>query len=484
MKDAFASIFERGGEGLHACSLPNSSAPQKDIHKDIQDKLLRKAPPALPHVGEAELVRHFTGLSTRNHGVDNGFYPLGSCTMKYNPKMNEDIAAMEGFANAHPMAPAEATQGCMKAMHELAEALIEITGMDAVSLQPAAGAHGELTSMMILNAYLKDKGESRRTKIIVPDSSHGTNPASANMAGFSVTQIASGSDGRIDLAALQSALGDDVAGLMLTNPNTLGIFESGILAIADMVHKSGGLLYYDGANLNAIAGIARPGDMGFDMVHLNLHKSFSTPHGGGGPGSGPVAVKSALERYLPNPRVIKTTDGNYAFASSEQSIGMVKSFYGNFGVMLKALAYIYSLGGEGLKRASETAVLCANYLMEQLKGDYDLPYPGRCMHEFVLSAQNLGQYGIRAMDVAKALIDYGMHPPTIYFPLIVKEALMIEPTETESKESLDTFITVMKEIAKTAKEAPEQLHAAPVSTPVGRLDEVGAARNPVVCLKE
>ncbi len=484
MNTTFPTIFERGGEGLTASTLPESNTPHRELSEDLSALLMRKEAPKLPHVGEAELVRHYTGLSTRNHGVDNGFYPLGSCTMKYNPKMNEDIAAMEAFASSHPMAPEGAVQGSLKAMHELAEALKSITGMDAVSLQPAAGAHGELAAMMILKAYIQDKGQPRRTKIIVPDSSHGTNPASANMAGFTVVQIPSGPDGRVDLAALQATLGDDVAGMMLTNPNTLGIFETQIVQIADMVHQCGGLMYYDGANLNAIAGIARPGDMGFDMVHLNLHKSFSTPHGGGGPGSGPVGVKAALEKYLPNPRIIKKPDGSYAFSYSDHSIGMVKSFYGNFAVMLKALAYIYSLGSKGIRQASETAVLSANYLMEQLKADYDLPYGGRCMHEFVLSAQNLGEYGIRAMDVAKALIDNGMHPPTVYFPLIVKEAMMIEPTETESKESLDHFAAVMKEIARMAKESPDKLHEAPVSTPVGRLDEVGAARNPVVCLKD
>ncbi|MDP2891858.1 MAG: aminomethyl-transferring glycine dehydrogenase subunit GcvPB [Bacillota bacterium] len=480
MKGDFPTIFERGGNGLSSVELPSCSTPSKDIKKELPETALRKSPPKLPEVPEPELVRHYTALSRRNHGVDNGFYPLGSCTMKYNPKMNEDIAAMDAFSSAHPLAPVEAVQGCLEAMYGLQEAIAGITGMDAVCLQGAAGAHGELTSLMMLKSYLKDIGEESRNRIIVPDSSHGTNPASATLAGFTTVQIKSGIDGKIALAALEAALGDDVAGLMLTNPNTLGIFETEITKIADMVHSHGGLLYYDGANLNAIAGIARPGDMGFDMVHLNLHKTFSTPHGGGGPGSGPVAVKAALEKYLPNPKVVKNSDGSYGFACHEASIGMVKSFWGNFGVMLKALAYIFSLGWEGLEKASETAVLNANYCLEMLKNDYVLPYEGRCMHEFVLSAENLAAYGVRAMDVAKALIDYGIHPPTIYFPLIVKEALMIEPTETESKQTLDGFISAMKQIAKTARENPQALRDAPKTTPVGRLDEVGAARNPVL----
>jgi glycine dehydrogenase subunit 2 len=480
MNDRFPLIFERGGKGLRAADPPPGTVPPARISSELPPELLRKKEPALPEVPEPELVRHFTGLSRRNHGVDNGFYPLGSCTMKYNPKMNDDIAQTAAFAQAHPMAPEDAVQGCLEAIFELQEAVRDITGMDAVSLQGAAGAQGELISLMMLKAHLKRTGQAHRDRIIVPDSSHGTNPASAALAGFSIVQIGSGPDGKVSVDALGAALDERTAGMMMTNPNTLGIFETEITKVAKMVHDRGGMLYYDGANLNAVAGIARPGDMGFDMVHLNLHKTFSTPHGGGGPGSGPVGVKSALAAYLPGPFVIKESDGKYRFAAREHSIGRAKSFHGNFGVMLRALAYIRSLGSDGLVNASETAVLNANYLLERLKNDYDTPYGTRCMHEFVLSASNLGQYGVKAMDVAKALIDHGIHPPTVYFPLIVREALMIEPTETESRQTLDDFVDVMKKIAATAKEDPEALHRAPVTTPVGRLDEVDAARNPVL----
>lgn len=442
--------------------------------------LLRKTPPALPDISEPSLVRHYTGLSQRNRGVDNLFYPLGSCTMKYNPKINEDVANLPGFTEMHPLAPKETVQGCLEAMALLEDCLKKITGMDAITLQPAAGAQGELTGMMILKAYHEKNGQPQRNKIIVPDSAHGTNPASAHMAGFEVVEIQSAPDGRVDLEALRAAVGEDTAGLMLTNPSTLGLFERDIVEITRIVHEAGGLVYYDGANLNAIMGLCRPGDMGFDIVHLNLHKTFSTPHGGGGPGSGPVGVKQELARFLPVPVLQWEKEAGYMLSYDRpDSIGKVKSFYGNFGVVLKALAYILSIGGRGIKEAAETAVLNANYVMHALREDYVIPQEGNCMHEFVLSV--VDKEGVHATDVAKALIDLGYHPPTMYFPLIVKEALMIEPTETENKQTLDAFIHAMKQIARMAKQNPDALHRCPETTPVGRLDEVGAARHPKLC---
>lgn len=456
----------------------NSGVPKVDIESVIPNHLLRKTPPELPDISELGLVRHYTGLSKRNAGVDNLFYPLGSCTMKYNPKINEAVASLAGFTKIHPLQDADTVQGALEAMYLLENHLCKITGMDAMTLQPAAGAHGELCGLMIIKAYHEKNKDTKRDKIIIPDSAHGTNPASASMAGFTTVEIKSAPDGGVDIDALKAAVGEDTAGLMLTNPSTLGLFEKRILEIADIVHNAGGLLYYDGANLNAIMGICRPGDMGFDVVHLNLHKTFSTPHGGGGPGSGPVGVKSKLKEFLPDPRVAR--NGNkYEFISSKYSIGKMKSFYGNFGVMLRALAYILSLGGKGLKEACEQAVLNANYIKCMLENLYDIPYKERCMHEFVISAQDkLEQYGIHVSDISKALIDRGYHPPTMYFPLIVKEALMIEPTETESKRTLDEFIQSMIEIAELCETDAEVLKKAPVSTPVGRLDETLAARKP------
>lgn len=470
-------IFEVSVPGRVGYSIPECDVPSKDIEELIPEQYLRTEPPKLPEVSEVDAVRHFVGLSRLNHGVDSGFYPLGSCTMKYNPKINEDVAALKGFSSVHPYQPEETVQGCLELLYKTGELLAEITGMAKMSLQPAAGAHGELTGLMIMKAYHLNRGETGRKKIIVPDSAHGTNPASAAFAGFEVLQIPSNEAGGVDLEALKSAMGDDVAGLMLTNPNTLGLFDENIKEIAQIVHDAGGLLYYDGANANAILGIARPGDMGFDIVHLNLHKTFSTPHGGGGPGSGPIGVVEKLVPFLPTP-VIEFNQGKYAFNYDlPLSIGRVKSYYGNFSVIVKTYAYIMSMGPEGLKKVSENAVLNANYIMNKLKEYYELPFERTCMHEFVISAQKQKEAGVSALDIAKRLLDYGIHPPTIYFPLIVKEALMIEPTETESKETLDEFIEIMINIAKEAETNPDAVKNAPYNTPIKRLDEVKAARN-------
>ncbi|HHV97679.1 MAG TPA: aminomethyl-transferring glycine dehydrogenase subunit GcvPB [Clostridiaceae bacterium] len=470
-------IFELSVPGRVGHSLSECDVPSKCIEDLIPDEYLRKDLPKLPEVSEVDAVRHFIGLSRLNHGVDNGFYPLGSCTMKYNPKINEDVAALEGFSSVHPYQPEETVQGCLELLYKTGEFLSEITGMAKMSLQPAAGAHGELTGLMIIKAYHAYKGETGRKKIIVPDSAHGTNPASAAFAGFEVIQIKSNEKGGVDLEDLKSVMGNDVAGLMLTNPNTLGLFDEHIKEIADIVHNAGGLLYYDGANANAILGIARPGDMGFDIVHLNLHKTFSTPHGGGGPGAGPIGVVEKLVPFLPYP-IVELKDGKYYLNYDlPLSIGRVKSFYGNFSVIVKTYAYILSMGSEGLRKVSENAVLNANYVMNKLKEYYELPFDQKCMHEFVLSAQKQKEAGVSAIDIAKRLLDYGIHPPTVYFPLIVKEALMIEPTETESKETLDEFIDIMISIAKEAESNPDTIKSAPHNTPVTRLDEVKAARN-------
>lgn len=480
MKSEIKLIFEKSKPGRSAYSLPKCDVPEYEAVDLIPAKFLRKSDPALPEVGEVDAVRHFTGLSGLNHGVDSGFYPLGSCTMKYNPKINENLARLDGFAKVHPYQPAETVQGCLELLYNMDMMLSEITGMERVTLQPAAGAHGEMTGLMIIKAYHESRGDEKRKKIIVPDSAHGTNPASAAVAGFEVIQVKSDSKGCVDIDELRKIANDEIAGLMLTNPNTLGLFEENITDIADIVHNAGGLLYYDGANANAIVGISRPGDMGFDVVHLNLHKTFSTPHGGGGPGSGPVGVKRKLVPFLPKPVVEKNKDGYYLDFDRPLSIGRVKSFYGNFGVVIKAYAYIMSLGAHGLKRVAEGAVLNANYIMNKLKDYYELPFDRTCMHEFVLSGQKQKESGVAAIDIAKRLLDFGYHPPTIYFPLIVKEALMIEPTETESRETLDEFIKAMVQIAKEAKDEPEKVKGAPYSTPVSRMDEIKAARHPVL----
>ncbi|MDQ0337673.1 glycine dehydrogenase subunit 2 [Caldalkalibacillus uzonensis] len=476
-----ALIFEMSQEGRVAYSLPENDVPEVDITEVIPAEFLRQKPAELPEVSELQLIRHYTELSRRNHGIDSGFYPLGSCTMKYNPKVHEDVARYTGFARIHPYQPEESVQGALQLMYELQQYLKEITGMDAVTLQPAAGAQGEWTGLMMIRAYHQSRGEGeQRTKVLVPDSAHGTNPASAKMAGFETVTIPSNDKGLVDLEALKQALGPDTAALMLTNPNTLGLFETEIVEIADLVHAAGGLLYYDGANANAILGKARPGDMGFDVVHLNLHKTFTTPHGGGGPGSGPVGVKKELVPFLPVP-VLKKEGDRYTFDYDlPHSIGRVKAYYGNFGINVRAYAYIRTMGDEGLRKVSEYAVLNANYMMRKLAPYFDLPYDQHCKHEFVLSGKRQKKLGVRTLDMAKRLLDFGFHPPTIYFPLIVEECLMIEPTETESKETLDEFIDTLIQIAKEAEEKPEIVQEAPHHTVVRRLDEVTAARKPVV----
>jgi glycine dehydrogenase subunit 2 len=471
-------IFEISAEGKSGYTLPESGVERGLAAGKIPAELIRRDEPTLPCVSEPEAVRHFTRLSQENYGVDGGFYPLGSCTMKYNPKINEDIAAAEAFTGLHPYQHTDDAQGILALLYELGGMFAEITGMAGFSLQPAAGAHGELAGLMIFKAWHEAHGGCGRRKIIVPDSSHGTNPASAAEAGFEIVQIKSAPDGTVDMDALAAALDETTAGLMLTNPNTLGLFETNIRRIADMVHEAGGLLYYDGANMNAIMGIARPGDMGFDVIHLNTHKTFSTPHGGGGPGAGPIGVSEALLPYLPGPAIVKN-GGRYSLEKSgAEGIGKIRGFCGSVGVLVRAWAYIKTLGAAGLKEASETAVLNANYLKERLKGRYGLPCDTVCKHEFVLSGLREAADGVGTLDVAKRLIDLGYHPPTIYFPLIVENALMVEPTETESLETLDGFADAMLRIADEAASEPGLLHEAPAGTPVRRVDEVKAAKQP------
>ncbi|WP_098746040.1 aminomethyl-transferring glycine dehydrogenase subunit GcvPB [Paenibacillus sp. EZ-K15] len=480
MKPEKALIFELSKPGRVAYSLPECDVPETDAASLIPESLLRSKPAELPEVYEVDVIRHYTELSRRNFGIDNGFYPLGSCTMKYNPKINEDVARFAGFAKIHPYQPEESIQGALELLYTLQNDLAALTGMDQVTLQPAAGAHGEWTGLMLIRAYHESRGE-KRTKVIVPDSSHGTNPASATVAGYDTITIKSNERGMVDLEALRAVVGDDTAALMLTNPSTLGLFEEQIVEIAEIVHEAGGLLYYDGANSNAIMGITRPGDMGFDVVHLNLHKTMSTPHGGGGPGAGPVGVKSLLIPFLPKPIVSKREDGTFYWDYDRpQSIGRVKAFYGNFGILVRAYTYIRTYGPEGLRRVSELAVLNANYMMHRLAPYYEVAYPGLCKHEFVLSGKKLKEYGVRTLDVAKRLLDFGYHPPTIYFPLNVEECIMIEPTETESKETMDGFIDTMIQIAKEAETTPEVIIGAPYTTVVKRLDETTAARKPVL----
>lgn len=472
-------IFELSREGRTGVSLPSCDVPEIPLEDLIPQEFLRDKEPELPEVSEVDVVRHFTRLSSFNHGVDTGFYPLGSCTMKYNPKVNEKLARLPGFSQIHPYQPEELTQGALGLMVELQEELAEITGMDAFTLQPAAGAHGEMTGILIIKAYHDHRQDVKRRKVIVPDSAHGTNPATGAMAGYDIVQVPSNERGGVDIEALRQVANDEVAALMLTNPNTLGLFDENILEIAEIIHSVGGLIYYDGANANAIMGIARPGDMGFDVVHLNLHKTFSTPHGGGGPGSGPVGVKEFLAPYLPKPVAIRTPEGRYSWHDDRPlSIGRVRAFQANFGVLVRAYAYIRALGGEGLKAASQNAVLNANFMMSILKEHYHLPYDRVCMHEFIITPKNLKEYGIHTLDIAKRLLDYGYHPPTIYFPLIVEEAMMIEPTETESMETLEQFAQVMIQIAEEVKQDAEMVKNAPYDTLVTRLDETGAARKP------
>jgi glycine dehydrogenase subunit 2 len=469
-------IFECSSAGRKAYSLPPADVPSSELPLS----LIRSEHAELPEVSEVDVIRHYTNLSQKNYAVDLGIYPLGSCTMKYNPKINEEAARLPGFSEIHPCQPAETVQGALQLMAELEEMLCEITGMSAFTMQPSAGAQGETLGLMIIKAYHRQRGEEKRRKIIIPDSAHGTNPATAGMLGMEVVEVKSDSDGGVDLDDLRKVLSDEIAGLMLTNPSTLGLFETNIVEIADMVHEAGGLLYYDGANANAIMGITRPGDMGFDVLHLNLHKTFSTPHGGGGPGAGPVGVAPHLVDFLPVPVIIKK-QGNYELDYDRPlSVGKVKSFYGNFGVLVRAYTYIKTMGAQGLKRVSEMAVLNANYMKEELKEFYELPFSQTCMHEFVLSHLKNNPYGITTKQIAKRLLDFGMHPPTIYFPLIVQEALMIEPTETESLESINEYISALITIAQEAITNPEIIKTAPHTTPVKLLDEVQAARNPIV----
>ncbi|TYR75612.1 glycine dehydrogenase subunit 2 [Rossellomorea vietnamensis] len=473
-------IFELSKEGRTGFSLPEMDVPQVDLSQLIPAGYTREEAPELPEVSELDIMRHYTALSKRNHGVDSGFYPLGSCTMKYNPKINENVARFNGFAHLHPLQETEGVQGALELMFDLQEHLKEITGMDEVTLQPAAGAHGEWTGLMMIRAYHEANGDTKRTKVIVPDSAHGTNPASATVAGFETVTVKSDDNGLVDMEDLKRVVGDDTAALMLTNPNTLGLFEENILEMAAIVHKAGGKLYYDGANLNAVMSKARPGDMGFDVVHLNLHKTFTGPHGGGGPGSGPVGVKSDLIPYLPKPILVKREDG-YAFEYDRpQSIGRVKPYYGNFGINVRAYTYIRTMGPDGLKAVTENAVINANYMMRRLAPHFDLPYDRHCKHEFVISGKRQKKLGVRTLDIAKRLLDFGYHPPTIYFPLNVEECMMIEPTETESKETIDDFIDAMIQIAKESEENPEIVQEAPHTTVIKRLDETLAARKPVL----
>ena len=470
-------LFELSRQGRVGTSLPAWDVERADLASELPGELLRGDIDGFPELSEPQVVRHFTRLSQWNFGVDSGFYPLGSCTMKYNPKIHEEIASLPSWRTAHPYFPEALVQGYLRVLHDLERYLCEISGMDAVTLQPAAGAHGELTGILMVRAYHESRGRPR-SKVLIPDTAHGTNPASATLCGYEVIEVPSGEKGILEPDLLAPHLDDEVAALMITNPNTLGLFERNVVAIAEQVHAAGGLVYCDGANLNALVGNVRPGDTGVDVLHFNLHKTFSTPHGGGGPGAGPTAVKSFLEPFLPVPRLREDGDVLAWDADRPESIGKVRAFFGNFGVLLRAYLYIRTLGPDGLRRVSDISVLNANYVMEVLKEHYHLPYPGPCMHECVFSDRGLVPYGVHTMDVAKRLMDLGFHPPTIYFPLVVSGALMIEPTETESKEELDRFCAAMIRIAREAREAPERLTTAPKNPKVTRLDEVRAARHP------
>lgn len=476
-------IFESSTEGRIGYSLPEMDVDQVQIEELIPSAYIRQTEAQLPEASELDIMRHYTALSKRNHGVDSGFYPLGSCTMKYNPKINENVARFNGFANIHPLQDESTVQGALELLFDLQESLKEITGMDEVTLQPAAGAHGEWTGLMMIRAYHENNGDFGRTKVIVPDSAHGTNPASATVAGLETITVKSNEQGLVDLEDLRRVVGEDTAALMLTNPNTLGLFEEQILEMAEIIHNAGGKLYYDGANLNAVLSKARPGDMGFDVVHLNLHKTFTGPHGGGGPGSGPVGVKADLIPFLPSPVIVKEEEKIKLDYNRPLTIGRVKPFYGNFGINVRAYTYIRSMGPDGLKAVTEYAVLNANYMMRKLAPYYDLPYNRHCKHEFVLSGRRQKKLGVRTLDIAKRLLDFGYHPPTIYFPLNVEEGMMIEPTETESKETLDGFIDTLIQIAKEAEETPEIVQEAPHTTVIKRLDETLAARKPVLRYK-
>lgn len=479
-KDNQPLVFELSKKGRVGYSLPELDVPEVDLSSLYSNDFIRNVEPELPEISELDIMRHYTALSNRNHGVDTGFYPLGSCTMKYNPKINEAVARFSGFANIHPLQDESTVQGALEMMYDLQEHLVEITGMDEVTLQPAAGAHGEWTALMMIRAFHEANGDFNRTKVLVPDSAHGTNPASVTVAGLETITVKSNENGLVDLEDLKTKVGSDTAALMLTNPNTLGLFEEEILELAEVVHGVGGKLYYDGANLNAVMAKVRPGDMGFDAVHLNLHKTFTGPHGGGGPGSGPVGVKEELVPFLPKPVLVKKEDKVTFEYDRPQSIGRVKPYYGNFGIYLRAYTYIRSMGPDGLKAVTEYAVLNANYMMRRLEPYFDLPYTQHCKHEFVLSGRRQKKLGVRTLDMAKRLLDFGYHPPTIYFPLNVEEGMMIEPTETESKETLDAFIEAMIQISKEVDENPEIVQNAPHTTVIGRLDETKAARQPVL----
>jgi glycine dehydrogenase subunit 2 len=470
-------IFEVSSPGRTAFTLPDLDVPETALPAGyVRDDL------NLPEVSELEFVRHYTHLSQKNYAIDTVFYPLGSCTMKYNPKVNEKAASIEGLSQVHPLQPEATVQGSLELMYKLQEALKEIAGFAGVSLQPAAGAHGEFAGVLIMRAYHESRGDTRRTKVLIPDSAHGTNPASSAMSGFSVIEIPSDERGNVDLEALKRECDDTLVGLMLTNPNTLGLFEEQVLEVCETIHACGGLVYGDGANLNALLGIARPGDLGIDVLHFNLHKTFSTPHGGGGPGSGPVGVSGRLVPFLPGPIVAKTEDDRYELVMPEQSIGRLKAFYGNYGIFIRAYTYMRMMGPDGLRAVAEDAVLNANYLKAKVAPHFPIAVERTCMHEFVAHGDVAGS-DVRALDVAKRLIDYGFHPPTNYFPLIVHDALMIEPTETESKETLDAFAEALARIAEEARTNPDLVHNAPHTAPVTRLDEVKAARNPVLCYK-
>lgn len=471
-------IFEKSHPGRVGMRVPAAGVPATNWQDGIPAALRRTAPAPLPELSEPEVIRHFTRLSKLNYSIDGGFYPLGSCTMKYNPKVNELMARLPGFANLHPYQSERTVQGALELMYELEQHLAAITGMQRVTLQPAAGAHGELVGCLMIKAYHESRGDHARVEMIVPDSAHGTNPATAAMAGFTVVTVKSNDRGQVDVEALKAAVSERTAGIMLTNPNTIGLFEENIQEISRIVHAAGGLQYYDGANLNAIMGLVRPGDMGFDVVHLNLHKTMTTPHGGGGPGSGPVGVSKALEPFLPTPTVEKVGDRYTLSSNRPQSIGRIKAYYGNFGMLVRALTYILTMGGDGLQQASQDAVLNANYLRVKLSQWYKVAFDQVCMHEFVLTGEPQKKQGANTMAIAKRMIDYGYHPPTVYFPLVVPEAMMIEPTETESKDTLDTFIAAMGQIAEEIATNPALVTSAPHNAPVGRVDEVTAARKP------
>ena len=476
-------IFEKGAPGRRAATMTPMDVPTEPLESMVPANLLRKEPAPLPEVSEIEVVRHYTHLSQRNFGVDTGFYPLGSCTMKYNPKINEDMASLPGFARIHPLQPEETVQGAIQLQYELEQYLAEIAGMARVTLQPSAGAHGELTGLMLIKAYHQSRGEGHRNLVLIPDNAHGTNPASATLADYKAvevkTDIRTGVVELNHLGALWESNAANIAAIMLTNPNTLGLFDANIAEIAQMVHAVGGQLYYDGANANAVLGITRPGDMGFDVVHFNLHKTCSTPHGGGGPGAGPIGVKEHLVAFLPGPLPAKGDSGYYWQAAGPQSIGKVRANMGNFGVLVRAYTYIRTYGPEGLRHVAESAILNANYLKHELASDYEIAYPQTCQHEFVATAEDYRkEYGVTALDIARRILDFGMYAPTIYFPLIVHEALMIEPTETETRETLDYFVSVMSQIAEEARTHPEIVKTAPHTTVVGRLDQALAARKP------